>query len=178
MNQKTLVLIKPDAMERGLIGEIISRFEQVGLRLVNCKIVQADGRLAAAHYPVTEEWYKTVGERSKADFEKYGADVKEALGSDNPLEIGKMIHGWNKNMLVGSAVIAMVWEGVHAVEAARKISGPTIPLIAPPGTIRGDFATHSAFSENYNKIAIRNLVHTSGDEEEAEREIKLWFGQI
>lgn len=177
MTEQTLVLIKPDAIERGLAGEIISRLEKLGLKIAEIKMVRPDKDLAEKHYPVTEEWYQTVGERSLNDFKKYRVDTKEALGTDDAVEIGKMIHDWNVERFTGADIIAMVWEGVNAIEAVRKACGATIPLLAPAGTIRGDFATHSAVSENSVKTAIRNLVHASGNPEEAKREINLWFGQ-
>lgn len=176
INQQTLVLIKPDAMERNLAGQIISRFQRVGLKIVQCKLVTADKRLAEAHYPVTEEWLNKVGNNTISDCEKYGIDVKDSMGTDDPIKIGKMVHGWNQSYLTSAPVLAIVFEGVHAIEVVRKLCGSTLPLLAAPGTIRGDYSSASAISENMNKSSIRNLVHASGDPEEAEREIKLWFG--
>lgn len=173
--QKTMVLIKPDAMERELAGEIISRFEQVGLKIVNCKLVRPTKEFAEKHYPVTEEWYGKVGNNSIGDCQKYGLDPKEVMGTDDPIEMGKMIHKWNVDQFTGRAIIAIIFEGIHAIEVARKLAGPTVPVLAAPGTIRGDLTNASALSENSQKKTIRNLVHTSGDEEEAKREIKLWF---
>lgn len=174
--QKTLVLIKPDALERGLAGEIIARFERVGLRIVDIKLVVPDDDLARKHYPVAENWFRSVGERSIADFAKYGLEPKEVVGTDDSVEIGKLIHGWNVEKFTGAQVVAMIIEGIHAVEAVRKLCGPTLPLLAPPGTIRGDYSSNSAASENSVQTAIKNLVHASGDEQEARREIELWFG--
>jgi nucleoside-diphosphate kinase len=175
INQQCLVLIKPDAMQRNLVGEIIARFERTGLKLVNCKIVQVTKELAEAHYPVTDEWLNKVGNNTLNDCEKYGVDVKKTLGTDEAIEIGKLVHSWNVNFLISSPIMAIIFEGVHAVEAIRKICGPTLPLLAPAGTIRGDFSTSSALSSNMHKQPILNLVHASGDIEEAKREIELWF---
>lgn len=174
--QQTLVLIKPDAMERGLAGEIIARFERVGLRIKEGKMVTVSEQLATEHYPVTDEWLTKVGNNTISDCEKYGVDVKEAMGTDDPVEIGKLVHKWNKDWLISAPILALVLEGTHAIEVVRKLCGPTLPLVAPPGTIRGDLSSASAISENMAKLPIRNLVHASGDEAEAEREIKLWFG--
>lgn len=175
MIQKTLVLIKPDAMERKLAGEIISRFERVGLKMVDCKLVQTDKKLASEHYPVTSEWLNKVGNNTLSDSEKYGVSAKEIFGTENAMEIGKMVHVWNMSFISSGLILAMVWEGTHAVEVVRKLCGPTLPLLAPPGTIRGDFSSASALSENVLKMPIRNLIHSSGTKEEANREIKLWF---
>lgn len=177
MKKQTLVLIKPDAMERGLSGEIISRFERVGLNIVDIKLVRPTREFAEKHYPVTEEWYLKVGNNTIHDCKKYGLDPKEAMGSDDPLVMGKLIHKWNVDFFADADIIAIIFEGDHAIEVARKLAGVTVPILAAPGTIRGDFSSVSALSENRNKGTIRNLVHTSGDEDEAKREIKLWFGK-
>lgn len=178
MNQRTLVLIKPDAMNRGLAGEIISRFERIGLKMIACKLTKADHHLASTHYPVTEEWLLKVGKNTIGDCEKYGVNVKEVIGTDDPIEIGKKVHEWNMDYILSAPILAMVWEGAHAVEVIRKLCGPTLPLLAAPGTIRGDFSSASALSENMAKSPIRNLIHASGEPSEAEREIKLWFGDL
>ena len=178
MIQRTLVLIKPDAMERGLAGEIISRFERVGLQIIACKLVKPTKVFAKKHYPVTQEWLAKVGNNSISDCQKYNLDPKEIMGTDDPIEMGKLVHLWNVDQFTSRDIIAIIFEGIHAVEVARKLAGPTIPVLAPAGTIRGDFSNASAFSENSQKKTIRNLVHTSGDPEEAEREIKLWFGEL
>lgn len=177
MTQKTLVLIKPDGVSRGLVGEIISRFEKVGLKIIKAGVFQADERLARLHYPTTTEWLEKVGNNTISDCQKYGVEVKEAMGTDNPLEIGQLVHKWNVKFIMSAPIFAMVWEGVHAIEVVRKLCGPTLPLLAPPGTIRGDLSNASALSENVEKMPIRNLVHASGTVEEANREIKLWFGK-
>lgn len=173
--QKTLILIKPDAMSRNLAGEIISRLQRVGLRIVDCKMRQADKELAAAHYPVTDEWLEAVGGKSLSDFEKYGVDAVELMGTADAKEIGRMIHQYNQESLLSGPVMALVFEGLHAVEVARKIAGPTNPILAAPGTIRGDYSNHSALAGNIEKKPIQNLVHASGSVEEATREIELWF---
>jgi nucleoside-diphosphate kinase len=174
--QKTLVLIKPDAMERNLAGEIISRFQRVGLRIVDCKMVQADEELASQHYPVTDTWLEKVGHNTLDDCEKYGFDPMEVLGTNDPKEVGKIIHKYNKENLLRGPVIAFIFEGVHCVEVVRKLVGHTLSILAAPGTIRGDFSPESAMYANLQKRTVQNLVHASGDPEEAEREIALWFG--
>lgn len=177
MIQKTLVLIKPDAMERGLAGEIIARFERVGLRMADCKIVQASEKLASEHYPITDEWLTKVGNNTLSDCEKFGIDVLKTMGTNDPIKIGKKVHQWNKEHIISGPIMVLVLEGIHAIEVVRKLCGPTLPLLAPPGTIRGDYSSASAISENAHGKAIRNLVHASGDEDEARREIKLWFNE-
>lgn len=177
VNQQTLVLIKPDAIKRGLVGEIIARFERLGLEIVKCKLVVPDREFAEKHYPVTDDWLITVGNRTIEDCKKYGVTAKEALGEEDPKRIGHLIHKWNVDFFTGERILALVLTGAHAIEAVRKIVGSTIPLTAVPGTIRGDFSSASAFSENSQQHTIYTLVHASGAPDEAEREINLWFGE-
>lgn len=177
MTQKTLVLIKPDGIVRGLAGEIISRFEKVGLKIVKAQLISASEKLAKAHYPTTPEWLAKVGSNTISDCQKYGIDVKAAMGTDVPSGIGNLVHEWNMKYIMSAPIMALVFEGIHAVEVVRKLCGPTLPLLAPPGTIRGDFSSNSAISENIEHKPIRNLVHASGTPEEAKREIELWFGE-
>lgn len=170
-------MIKPDAMTRGLAGEIISRIEKVGLRMVKAQLIQATEEITEKHYPLTEEWLQKVGKNTLSDCQKYGLDVQQTMGTADPMEIGKLVHQWNKGYLTSHPVLAVVFEGVHAVEVIRKLCGPTLPLLAPAGTIRGDLSSVSAISENTEKMPIRNLVHASGTPEEALREIEIWFGK-
>ncbi|OGE19220.1 nucleoside-diphosphate kinase [Candidatus Daviesbacteria bacterium RIFCSPHIGHO2_01_FULL_43_17] len=177
INQKTLVFIKPDAMARNLAGEIIARFQRVGLKIINCKMMWADKKLAEAHYPVTDEWLVGVGNHTLDDCKRYGYEAKEVVGTDDPKEIGHLIHRYNQEMLLSGPVLAMVLEGSHAVEVVRKLVGHTIPILAAPGTIRGDYSNDSSIVANPQKRTIYTLVHASGTPEEAEREITLWFGK-
>ena len=175
MIERTLVLIKPDGVQRCVVGNIISRFENAGLKIVGMKMVWCDKEFAFKHYPVTEEWYKKVGNNTLDDSKKYGINAKDTMNTEDPVEIGKKVHSWNVEFLTSGPIIAMVIEGFHAIESVRKIAGTTLPNLAPPGTIRGDLSTHSALSANMNNKAIPNLVHASGNKEEAKMEIHLWF---
>lgn len=176
MIERTLVLMKPDAVQRGVVGEILHRFERSGLKMVAVKLHQADDKLAKDHYPATKEWKQTVGERTLSDCEKYGVDVIENMGTDDPVKIGEIVKKWNEDFLKSGPVLAVVFEGVHAVERVRSLVGHTVPAKAAPGTIRGDFSLDSAIFGNVTKRTIYNLIHASGSVEEAEVEIKLWFG--
>jgi nucleoside-diphosphate kinase len=148
MIEKTLVLIKPDGVERGLIGEIISRFEKRGLKIVGMKMVRVNQELAMKHY--TEDISKRRGEQ-----------VRKRL----------------MDFIINNHVIAICLEGVDAVENVRRMVGETEPKAALPGTIRGDYA-HISYNYADNKgIVVPNLVHASGNKEEAEKEISLWFSQ-
>lgn len=178
INQKSLVIIKPDGVQRKLVGEVISRFERVGLQIVDMKLVHTDEELAYEHYADDEKWEKSVGDRLLQFFEENQRDAKQDIGTDDPIEIGKIVRKWLATYLVeGGPVIAMVWEGPHAIEIIRKICGSTYPLNATPGTIRGDYGFESPFLANVEHRAIENIIHASGAPDEAEREIELWFGK-
>ncbi len=174
--EKTLVVLKPDAVLRGLSGEILSRFEKAGLKLIGAKMVSVSKELAEKHYPADRhEWIEQIGHKTLANYKKLEADVKKLLGTDDPKEIGRMARVWLLDYITSGPVLAVVFEGPHAVELVRKIVGHTLPLESAPGTIRGDYSFDSSLLANSSKRAIKNLVHASGSKEEAEYEIPLWF---
>ena len=173
--ERTLVLIKPDGVVRGLVGEITQRFERTGLKIVGVKMVWADKDQAMAHYPSSEEHMRGMGEKTLKTYSEYGLDPKEYVGTDDALEIGKMIRQWNADFISQGPVIAIALEGNHAIDNVRLLAGNTIPTFAQPGTIRGDYSIDSPALANSRKRAVKNLIHASGDREEAEREIKHWF---
>jgi nucleoside-diphosphate kinase len=175
MEEKSLVLVKPDGVKRGLIGDIIGRFEKVGLKLIAAKMVVVTPEMATKHYGYDESWFKNVGDKVMAFYNEHGKDPGEELGTMDAKEIGKLVQKWNVDYLTAGPVLAMIWEGPHAVEVIRKIVGSTYPNTAPPGTIRGDYSFDSPFLSNVNKRSVQNLVHASGAPEEAELEIQLWF---
>lgn len=146
--EKTLILFKPDALQRGVVGEILTRFERVGLKIVGTKMIAPDRDHYFKHY---EEIGKMVTRRGEETF-----NITLDLMLDGP-------------------VIAMVFEGVEAVALVRKLVGTTEPKSALPGTIRGDFSHMSFGFADSAKKGIPNLIHASGDPEEAEKEIGHWF---
>lgn len=174
--EKTLVIIKPDAIQRGIIGEIIHRFERVGLKLVGAKMLVPEKGLADKHYPKErEEFIVGMAKKTLENYKEQGMDPNEDFGTDDPKEIGLKIQSWLVDFLISGPVFAFVLEGPHAVEVVRKICGFTLPQKAAPGTIRGDYSFDSSSMANLSKRPIRNLIHASGDVEEAEFEINLWF---
>lgn len=173
--ERTLVLVKPDGVFRGLVGQVISRFEIVGLRLVGMKMVWATKEQVRGHYPNTEEWLRIMGEKTHEAYKQYGIDVKKDMGTEDPVEIGKTIARWLEDYITMGPVVAMVWQGVHAISTVRKLVGNTLPVAAAPGTIRGDFSVDSNTAANLTKRPIRNIVHASGDQSEATHEIAHWF---
>lgn len=169
-HEQSLVLIKPDGVQRGLVGEIIGRFEKKGLKIVAMKMVWPDKKQAMAHYfwsdeekeasgSRTIEAYKSKGLKITKSAKKYAEDVQRRLYS----------------FLQTGPVIAMVVEGAHAIEHVRKLVGHGNPLTADVGTIRADLTTESYVVADETDRAARNLIHASGNNSEAKREIKVWF---
>lgn len=173
--EKTCVIIKPDGVKRGLVGECVKRVEQRGLKLVALKMIVASEEKAKGHYPGSEEWLRGMGEKSLETYRKYGKDPVAELGTDDTLAIGTMIYGWLVGYLTEGPMVAMVISGIHAIDMVRKIVGKTIPAFAEMGTIRGDYSVDSPVLANDAKRAIHNLIHASGDPSEAEHEIAYWF---
>jgi len=173
--ERTLIIAKHDAVQRGLMGEILMRFERVGLKLIALEFLKATEDMGHQHYPTTTEWLEKVGNRTLTEYKEKGIDPKEKLGTNDAIEIGKMIKGWNVEYLTVGPVLAMVFEGPGAVKIGRKLVGETNPSVAAPGTIRGDFSSDNADMANDFARPFYNLVHASGSVEEAEFEIGLWF---
>ncbi len=174
--EQTLVLVKFDGVARGLVGEITGRFEKTGLKIVAAKLTNVTKELAEKHYPADrEEFLKGMGSKTLENYSQMGVDPVEKLGTDSPLEIGRMIRKWLIRYIQEGPVMAYVLQGPHSVELVRKLCGHTLPLLSAPGTIRGDFAFDSSYLANTASRAIRNMMHASGTVEEAEYEIPLWF---
>jgi len=146
--EKTLILLKPDAVKRGLVGEIITRFEKAGLKVVGMKMVSPDESHYHHHY---ETISKLISRRGEEVFQK------------------------NANFMMSGPVIAMVLEGINVVENVRKMVGETDPGVARPGTIRGDYAHMTIDHANQHNTGLPNLIHASGNREEAEQELAHWF---
>jgi len=142
MIERTLVLVKPDGVQRSLAGEIISRFEKVGLKIAAMKMSWVDKKFAEQHYSA---------------------------------HAGKKFFKSLVGFLTEGPVIAIVLEGVHAIDVTRKLVGSTEPKSAAPGTIRGDLAHHSYEYSDKKGIPIKNLIHASENKKDAEKEIKQWF---
>jgi nucleoside-diphosphate kinase len=175
VSERTLVLFKPDTLLRGLSGEILTRLERTGLKMVACKMVLPTRELLNGHFPNNEDWIRGMGEKSLETYQELGIDPVEALGTSDSLEIGKRILEWNYAYLSMGPVLAIVFEGIHAVASVRKIIGSTLPFKALPGTIRGDFSINAPDLANVVGSACKNMIHASGNLEEAEAEIKNWF---
>lgn len=171
--ERTLVLIKPDGIQRSLIGEIINRIERIGLKLVAMKMLVIDEAQAERHYTLDAEWILKVGQKALTSYKNKG----QKPPADDPLKLGEITLRKLKKYLTNHPVIVMVWEGAHAVEIVRKLVGGTEPLSSDVGTIRGDFMLDSYVMSDGDGRAVRNLLHASGTLEEATAEINLWFNK-
>lgn len=165
------MILKPDAVQRGLIGEVIRRFENIGLKMVGSKMILANAEHVEKHYTLDPEWRRVTGEKTIAGYKDKGLTPP----SEDPYEItGRILEGLKKYMIAGPVVV-MVWEGAHAVKIVRKLVGSTEPLTSAPGTIRGDYVLDSYQMSDNDGRAVRNLIHASGSVSEASAEIEHWF---
>lgn len=168
--EKTFVLLKPDAVQRTLIGEIIRRIERTGLKLIALKIVVATRDQAIKHYNKDDKWCEEKGAKTVKNLEATG---KKA---DRPaIEYGRDIVNALADFMTCGPVVIMAWEGNSAVGIVKKLVGGTEPLTSDVGTIRGDLTVDSYDIANTDARAVRNLIHCSDAPEEAKREIKIWF---
>jgi nucleoside-diphosphate kinase len=175
--ERTYVMIKPDGVKKGLIGEIIRRFEQRDLKVVALEMFQPTHAEIDTHYPKDEVWITRLGSKTLSTYEKYGYDPMEDFGTVEAAKIGPEIRKWLIDYMLSAPLVKMVIQGNHAVDMVRKISGPTLPNLADMGTIRGDYSIDSPAVANAEKRAVANILHASETPEEAEHEIKHWFGK-
>lgn len=171
INERTLVVLKPDAIQRNLVGEILKRFENRGLKIVGMKMVVANEDMVFAHYNKDDAWFTRKGEGVIKDLTEAGeTPEKEAI------EYGKdIIRGLAKYMTAGPS-IAVVYEGHRAIDVVRTMVGETEPVAVDAGTIRGDFGIDSyALCAMQGNRGLRNLIHASENQEDYDFEIKVWF---
>lgn len=170
-HERTLVIIKPDGIQRTLIGEIIKRYERLGLKLTALKMLVPTEEMVEKHYTLDPEWRRVTGEKTIKGYRDKGMTPPIT----DPLEVTARILKNLVTYMTSGPVIAMVWQGAHAVKIVRKITGGTEPLVSDVGTIRGDYVLDSYEMTDKDKRCIRNLVHASGSPKEAEDEIAHWF---
>lgn len=171
--ERTLVIIKPDGVQRSLIGEVIKRFEKVGLKLVGLKFSIPEASQIEEHYTLDPEWKKRVGEKAIESYTKKG----QTPPSTDPVAIGDAVVDRLKKYMTSGPAVIMAWQGAHSVEMVRKLVGGTEPRSSDVGTIRGDFVLDSYSMADTDDRAIRNLIHASGSVEEATQELALWFSE-
>lgn len=169
--EQSLVLVKPDGVQRGLIGETIKRYEQCGLKLIAIKMVIPTKEAALAHYSVDPEWAFKTGTKSIEGWKAKGLTPP----TDDPVALAEEVRKQLVSFLSSGPVVAMVWQGMNVIGVIRKITGGTEPLTSVPGTIRGDYTIDSYQAADIDKRAVRNIIHASGSVEEAQKEMALWF---
>jgi len=170
-HERTLVIIKPDGIQRSLIGEVIKRYEQVGLKLVALKMTIPSEEMIEKHYTLDPEWRRITGEKTIKGYLDKGLTPPET----DPHKLTGILLEKLKKYMTSGPVICMVWQGAHAVAIVRKLTGGTEPLMSDVGTIRGDYVLDSYQMTDADGRSIRNLIHASGSVKEAEDEIKHWF---
>ncbi len=172
-HERTMVIIKPDGIQRSLIGEIVKRYEQVGLKLVGLKMMVPTADQIEKHYTLDPEWRVKTGLKTIKGYTDKGLTPPH----NDPLKITSIILANLIKYMTSGPVIAMVWQGAHAVEIIRKLTGGTEPLTSPVGTIRGDYVLDSYRMSDVDTRSVRNLVHASGSVKEANDEIAHWFSE-
>lgn len=168
--ERSFVIIKPDGVQRSLIGEIVGRFERTGLKLVGLKLAVPDSERIWKHYDKNDEWFLKKGTNIAKERAAGGLPVDK-----EPIEYGKDIIRALDRYMTSGPVVMMVWEGNQAVAVVTKITGSTEPATSDVGTIRGDLTMDSYGIAAIDDRAVRNLIHCSDTPENAEKEIALWF---
>ncbi len=170
--ERTLVILKPDAVQRAMIGEVIKRFEQTGLKMTAIKIMMAKEEVLWEHYNKDDKWFLEKGTMLVGKMKDKGLTPEK-----EPIEYGKDIVRQLVEFMTAGPVVPMIFEGNQATAVVKKITGGTEPATSDVGTIRGDYTIDSYDLANLSGRAVRNLVHCSESPAEAEREIKLWFSE-
>lgn len=176
--ERTFCMIKPDGVMRGAIGDVIHRFERVGLKIVAVKMLVPTAEQVRAHYPMSDEaWVERLGEKCLSGFDSLECEAVDVLGTDNKMTLGKDVTESLVQYMTSGPVVAMIIEGIQAIEMVRKLCGHTLPAKADVGTIRGDYSVDSPAIANAEKRSIHNIIHASENADEANNEIGLWFGK-
>jgi nucleoside-diphosphate kinase len=177
MIERTLIILKPDAVKRGLVGKVIETFENVGLKLMAAKMLRPDEQVIKNHYPGTSEWLKEMGEKTLTSFKQSGDDVMKTFKTEDPEKLGQFIYDRLIKYWMEGPIVVMVWQGQNAVTVARKLRGHTIPALADPGTLLAQYSFDSSpLSASLDRV-VKTFIHASGSTDEAKREIKYWFGE-
>ncbi|MCR4276511.1 MAG: nucleoside-diphosphate kinase [Candidatus Roizmanbacteria bacterium] len=176
--ERTLIILKPDAVKRGLIGKVIETFENAGLKLMAGKMLKPSADVIKNHYPGTSQWIKEMGEKTLSSFKQSGDDVQKIFKTDDPEKLGQFVYERLIKYWMEGPIVVMVWQGPNAVTVARKLRGHTIPALAVPGTLLAQFSFDSSpLSASLDRV-VKTFIHASGSTDEADREIKYWFKDI
>jgi len=178
---KTLIIVKPHAVQRGLVGEFLSRFERMGFQIQALQVVKRPAEFWGKFYPSESSWFENAGKKTLQNCLDRGIDVRSRLGTDNPIDIGMKVKDWLVANMSSSGVIAAVLEGNEAPTKVRLAVGHTLPNNASPGTIRFDYSSDSPALANDELRPVFNLIHASDPTEfrngvpAVEYEINLLF---
>ena len=170
--ERTVVFIKPESIQRHLMGEFINRFERRGLKLVACKLIAPTAEQVGKHYPDDESWLIPTGEKALKSYKEKGIDI-----TAGPIEVATQIRNRLIEHFADRPLLVTVWQGPNAIAIGRKTAGATNCLLAEVGSIRGDFSMESYDLADALERPIHTLVHASGAVEEAENEIKIWLSE-
>lgn len=174
--ERTFAMIKPDGVMRGAVGDVIHRFEKVGLKIVAIKMLTPTAEMVRKHYPMSDEaWIERLGEKCISGFDSLECSVLDVLGTDDKKKLGKNVTESLVEYMTSGPVVAMVIEGIQAINMVRKLCGHTLPFKADVGTIRGDYSVDSPAVANAEQRSIHNIIHASENAGEAQNEIELWF---
>ncbi|KKR06265.1 MAG: Nucleoside diphosphate kinase [candidate division WS6 bacterium GW2011_GWF2_39_15] len=171
LKQKTLVLFKPDVVQRQIVGEILTRFERKGFKIVGMKMVLPTESLAKEHYETTDEQIIGMGNKTIVLAQEHGEDTSKM----DAREIGLKVWQRNVDYLSCGPILAIVMQGPHIIESVRKMIGVTNPFMADVGTIRADYSPDSITLSSSSDRTTRTMLHASDSEKSAQREIALWF---
>ncbi|MDD3647255.1 MAG: nucleoside-diphosphate kinase [Candidatus Dojkabacteria bacterium] len=176
--ERSFVMIKPDGIARGLIGRIFQRFEEQGLKLIAGRMITATRKQVAAHYPgKNEKWLRNLGDKTIASYDGDTNSVRIDFGTENTLEMGRIVYNKMMDYITSGPIVITVWEGNEAISRIRKLVGSTVPTFAEVGSIRGSFAFDTpALAVKSGRITFKTIIHASDSNDEAAREIANWFG--
>lgn len=175
MVERTLVIVKPDGIQQRLVGQILAVFETAGLDIAGLAVTTPSRDLIEHHYTMPDNWFERVGTNTVREARDRGLDPLTEYGTDDPVRVGRLVHGWLVEYMTEGPVVAVILEGTDAVSRTRRLVGDTFPERADPESIRGRFGTDSAEAAARSHRSVRNLVHASGTVEEARDELALWF---
>jgi len=174
--EPTLIMIKPEAVGRGLMGRILGKFEDAGLRVERIQKFKSKKNILRKHYMYDPGWFAKVGQEAVDQFRNRKTNIIKYLGTKDPMKIGEHIYRWHIRDLQNQEVVVAILSGPHAIRRVIQLVGSTEPIEAGRGTIRGDWCTDSIIYANIQARSIMNLVHRSSTPEEYMREKQAWFG--
>ncbi|MEA3464049.1 MAG: nucleoside-diphosphate kinase [Patescibacteria group bacterium] len=165
MLEKTLIIVKPHAVTRGLVGKILQRFEDMDLKFMELKIIKGSQELWESFYPSNERWLENVGNKILENYKTNNLDVNGKFGTSDPISIGRIVKSWLVKHMSSSNSVAVIFKGNEVLNKARIACGDTLPNLAAPGTIRFDFSSDSPIVASDEQRPVFNLIHVSNPEE-------------